>query len=210
MSKNRTLPEINQRMLAICGIVGPIVYTIVMIAIGLLQPGYNHLTQFMSELGEVGGPNATIMNTAGFMLLGLFIIAFAFGLHRGINEGKGSKIGPALIAMSGAGWIAVGLFQVDPNSLDISFTGMLHVSGAMIVGLGFSIAPFAIARRSRNDHRWVSYRPYSLATGILTAILGLVFIFVGIEGYMGALQRIVTGVPLLWIEVMAIRLLSLS
>ena len=210
MSKNRARPEINQRMLAVCGIVGPILYTIVMIAIGLLRPGYNHLTQFMSELGEVGGTNAIIMNTAGFILLGFFIIAFAFGLHRGISEGEGSKIGPALIAMSGAGWIAVGLFQVEPNSVDISFTGMLHVSGAMIVGLGFSIAPFAIARRSRKDRRWASYRPYSLATGLLTAIFGLVFIFGGIEGWMGALQRIVIGIPLLWIEVMAIRLLRLS
>ncbi len=210
MSENRTRLEINQRMLAICGIVGPILYTIVMIAIGLLRPGYNHLMQPMSELGEVGGPNAIIMNTAGFMLLGVLIIAFAFGLHRGINEGKGSKIGPALIAMSGAGWIAVGLFNVEPNSVSISFTGMLHVSGAMIVGIGFSIAPFAIARRSRKDTGWMSYRPYSLATGIMTVILGLIFIFVRTEGWMGALQRMAVGVPLLWIEVMAIRLLRLS
>ena len=142
------------------------------------------------------------------MLLGLFIIAFSLGLHRGINEG--SKIGPALIAMSGAGWIAVGLFHVDPNSVDVSLMSMLHVSGAMIVGLGFSIAPFAIARRSRKDYRWASYRPYSLATGILTAILGLIFIFVRMEDWMGALQRMSVGIPLLWIEVMAIRLLRLS
>lgn len=208
MARNKTQPGSIQRMLAICGIVGPILYTIVLIIIGLLRPGYNHLTQPMSELGEVGGPNAIIMNTVGFMLLGVLIIAFAFGLHRGINEG--SKIGPALIAMSGAGWIAVGLFHVEPNSMDVSLTGMLHVSGAMIVGLGFSIAPFAIARRSRKDYRWASYRPYSLATGMLTTILGLIFIFVRIEGWIGALQRIAVGVPLLWIEVIAIRLLRLS
>lgn len=208
MSKSGTRPKSTQRMLAICGIVGPILYTIVVVTVGLLRPGYNHLTQFMSELGEVGGPNAIIMNTAGFMLLGVLMVAFAFGLHRGINEG--SKIGPALIAMSGAGWIAVGLFQADQNSVNISLTGMMHGIGAMIVGIGFSIAPFAIARRSRKDHQWASYRPYSLATGGLTVIIGLVFIFGGIERWMGALQRIVIGVPLLWIEVMAIRLLRLS
>ncbi|MDD2777281.1 MAG: DUF998 domain-containing protein [Methanocellales archaeon] len=201
-------PKRVQRMLAICGIVGPILYTIVLIAIGLLRPGYNHLKQFMSELGEVGGPNAIIMNTIGFMLLGVLMIAFSLGLHRGIKEG--SKIGPALIAISGVGWITVGLFHVDPNTVNASLKAMLHVIGAMLVGLGFSTAPFAIARRSRKDHRWVSYRPYSLATGLLTAILGLVFIFGGIEGWMGALQRMVIGVPLLWIEVMAIRLLRLS
>ena len=210
MSKSGTRPESTQRILAICGIVGPILYTIVVFTIGLLRPGYNYLTQHISELGEVGGPNAIIMNTAGFMLLGVLMIAFALGLHRGINEGEGSKIGPALIAMSGAGWIAVGLFQVDPNSVNVSFTGMMHGLGAMAIGLGFSIAPFAIARRSKKDRRWESYRIYSLATGVVTVIIGLVFIFGGIEGWMGALQRIVIGVPLLWIEFMAIQLLRLS
>ncbi len=206
MSKRESQPKRVQRMLAICGIVGPIAYTIVLIAIGLLRPGYNHLKQSMSELGEVGGPNAIIMNTVGFILLGALMIAFSLGLYRGIKEG--SKIGPASIAMSGAGWIAVGLFHVDPNTVNTS--AMLHVMGAMLVGLGFSVAPFSIARRSRKDDRWVSYRPYSLATGLLTAVLGLIFIFGGIEGWMGALQRTVVGVPLLWIEVMAIRLLRLS
>ncbi|MDD2666254.1 MAG: DUF998 domain-containing protein [Methanocellales archaeon] len=195
-----------QRMLAICGIVGPILYTIILMVIGLLRPGYNHLRQPMSELGEVGGPNAIIMNTAGFMLLGALMIAFSLGFHRGIKEG--SKIGPASIAMSGVGWIAVGLFHAEPSTVNVSV--MLHVMGAMLVGLGFSIAPFAIARRSRKDQRWASYRPYSLTTGLLTAILGLAFIFGGIEGWMGALQRMAVGVPLLWMEVMAIRLLRLS
>jgi hypothetical membrane protein len=50
-----------------------------------------------SELGEAVTPNAIIMNTAGLLLLGILLIAFALGLHRGINKGKGSKTGPALI-----------------------------------------------------------------------------------------------------------------
>lgn len=66
MSKSGTRPDSTQRLLAICGIIGPILYTIVVITLGLLRPSYNHVTQLISELGEAGSPNAIIMNTAGF------------------------------------------------------------------------------------------------------------------------------------------------
>ena len=115
MSQSGTRPDSTQRLLAICGIIGPISYAIVVIILGFLQPGYSHVTQSMSELGEVGAPNAIIMNTAGFPLLGLLMIAFAFGLHRGISEGKGSKIGPALVALSGAALVITAIFTCDPG-----------------------------------------------------------------------------------------------
>lgn len=67
-------------LLAVCGISGPVIYAVVVIILGLLRPGYNRVIQVMSELGEVGAPNAIIiMNTVGFPLLGIQIIAF--GLH---------------------------------------------------------------------------------------------------------------------------------
>lgn len=79
MSKSGTQADKTLRLLAICGIIGPILYTSVLIIVGLLRPGYNHVTQYMSELDEVGGPNAIIMNIAGFTMLGLLMVAFAFG-----------------------------------------------------------------------------------------------------------------------------------
>ncbi len=210
MSKSGTRPDNTQRLLSICGIIAPILYTIVVITLGLLRPGYNHVTQFMSELGETGGSNAIIMNTAGFALLGILMIAFAFGLHRGISEGKGSKIGPALIAISGVAVVGAGIFPCDPGCVNESFTGMMHSVSATIPGVGMALAPFFIAERFKNDRRWESYRLYTMATGVVTAFLGLGLLFVTIEGWMGALQRISMGVPLLWIEIMAIRLLRLS
>ena len=45
-------------LLAVCGITGPVIYAVVVIILGLLRLGYNHVTQIMSELGEVGAPNA--------------------------------------------------------------------------------------------------------------------------------------------------------
>jgi len=195
---------------AICGVIGPIAFAIVVIASGLLQPAYNHVTQYVSELGARGAPNAMIMNVAGFSLLGMFIIAFAFGLHLGVNEGKGSKIGPVLLAVSGAGFVAVGLFPLDPSGVNVSFTGLMHVVSARITWIGLILALLFIAQRFKNDPEWKDYRLYTLATVLVALVLAVMLDFIGIEGWMGALQRLFLGVRLLWIEIVAIKLLRLS
>jgi hypothetical membrane protein len=196
-------------MLAICGIITPISYTIVVIALGFLWSGYNHVTQFISELGGVGAPNAIIMNTAGFALTGILITFFAFGLYRGINVGSRSKTGLALVAVYGLGIMATGFFPWDKVNL-ASFTSTMHLLVGWTSWIAMILAPLFIARRLKNDSQWKSYRVYSLATGLVTAVLIFIYAFVGIEGYMGVLQRIIIGAPLLWIEVMAIKLFRLS
>ena len=210
MSQSGTRPDSTQRLLAICGIIGPILYAIVVIILGFLQPGYSHVTQSMSELGEVGAPNAIIMNTAGFPLLGLLMIAFAFGLHRGISEGKGSKIGPALVALSGAALVITGIFTCDPGCVDVSMVGITHSVFAMISAFAMILAPLALCPRLNRDRLWQGYLYYSLATVIVAGLISAVYGFGVFEPWTGALQRISMGVSLLWMEVMAIRLLRLS
>ena len=194
--------------LAICGIIGPILFAIVEITLGLFQPTYNHAAQYISELGATGAPNAIIMNV-GLFLLGILIIAFAFGLYLGINEGRSSKIGPTLLAVSGAGFMATGLFPCDPSCVNVTFTGKMHVVSARIAWIGMILALLFIAQRFKKDRQWRSYRLYTVATALVTLILALMLLFIRIDGWMGALQRVFLGVRLLWIEVVAIKLLRL-
>ena len=200
----------NLKWYAICGAIGPILFTIVVITLGLLHPGYNHVTQYISELGASGAPNAIIMNTVGEPLLGLLMIAFAFGLHQGIGKGKGSKIGPALVAVGGAGLIAQGIFPWDPGCVNVSFTGVMHVVTARVHHIATILAPLVISLRLKKDSLWQGYRLYSVATSIAGAIVYLLLLFMVFESWNGALQRTLVGVQLLWIEIMAIKLLSLS
>ena len=210
MPKSGNRPDSTQRLLAICGITGPILYTIVVIVLGLLRPGYDHVTQSMSELGEVGSSNAIIMNTAGFALLGVLMIAFTFGLHRGISGGKGSKIGPALIALSGTALVITGIFPCDPGCVDVSMVGITHSVFAIISAFAMILAPLALSPRLKRDRLWQGYLAYSLATVIVAGLISAVYGFTVFEQWTGALQRFSMGVLLLWIEVMAIRLLRLS
>jgi len=215
MSRSSTRQASTQRLLAICGIIAPILYAIVVIILGLLRPGYDHIAQSMSQLGEVGGPDAIIMNTAGFALLGALMIAFAFGLHRGISEGKGLKIGPALVALSGAALVMAGIFPCDPAGVDISMVGITHYVFVTISAFAMILAPLALSPRLRRDRLWQSYVAYSLITVVVVGAISALFIitvygFNVFEPWKGVLQRVSMVVPLLWMEVMAIRLLRLS
>jgi len=191
----------RERLFALSGVIGPILFTGVVIIVGLLRPGYSHVSQTISELGEVGAPYATIQD-ANFVVFGLLVIAFAYGLHKGIGDGKGSKIGPILVAMFG-GFPGLGsaIFPLpSPLHLPVGATGFFTIM----------IAPLMISRRLKQDSRWQGYRLYSLATGVTAVILFLVLLTGQGGPWSGALQRIFLAPLFIWIEVMAIHLLRLS
>ncbi|MFQ5950532.1 MAG: DUF998 domain-containing protein [Candidatus Geothermarchaeales archaeon] len=211
MPESGAQTDSNQRVLATAGIIGPVLFTVVVVILGFLRPGYSHITQFMSELGAVGAPNAIIMDI-NFIVSGLLSVAFAFGLHRGIGGGD-LRVGPALLALFGAGWAGAGIFPVDLAEPE-SFTANMHGLVVFPALLAAILAPILISRRLREDSLWQGYSTYSLATGFLALavfpLLGLRFLDFGFEAPVGAVQRIFFGVWFLWIEVMAIRLLLVS
>ena len=95
------------RSLAVCGIIAPLLFATLVITAAFLRTGYSHVSQFISELGY--GSNAIVQN-ADFVLTGLLIILFSYGVHKGVGGGRGSRIGPAF----GAGRIGLGVFPGDP------------------------------------------------------------------------------------------------
>jgi hypothetical protein len=198
------------RLQAICGIVGPILFIVVTLGFPLLRPGYDPIRQYMSELGEVDAPYAIGYNMPAF-LLGLLLIAFDFGLHRGITEGKGSKLAPILMAVAGVGWVGASFFHCDPGCVNESVTGKMHGVAGIIAVPPLAIAPLALLPRLKKDNRWWSYQAFSRIMGALAVTLFAVM-FTGevspaLEPYRGLLQRLTSYTALLWMEVTAIRLL---
>ena len=64
-----------------------------MIIAGVLYEDYNHATQAVSDLGGVEA-QYPIVQDANFFIVGIIFVAFTFGLHRGIDNAKGSRLGP--------------------------------------------------------------------------------------------------------------------
>ena len=205
----------KEKLFAIAGIIAPIIYFKIVIILGLLEPSYSHMTKMMSILGGVDGIRGLTFNF-GISLVGILIILFAIGLHKSINGGNGSKIGPTLLTLGGIGLIASGYFHCNLNCTNIlvenNLIGSIHMFSAFIAGMCLSIAPFFIFARLKKDPLWKKYTLLTLITGIIANIPGIIFWitlattrFPAIEGL---IQRLGIVFVLIWIEIMGLKMLK--
>ncbi len=51
----------NNRLLAVCGILAPLLYTFTVILGGVITPNYSHVANAISELIESGAPYKTLL-----------------------------------------------------------------------------------------------------------------------------------------------------
>lgn len=193
--------------LAICGIIGPIMFTIVLIVLGFLHPGYNHITQYISEFGAVNAPYATIKNTCQF-IIGILIVLFSFGIYLELNDKKTKStiLGSSLIFISGLSFLLLGFFPCDPDCINFSTVGIIHGYLANTAQLPLIIAPYFLLAKFKRNKKWHSTYCYSIISIILGIISFAVYKSYIFEGYTGLLQRISFGIPILWVEIIAIKI----
>ena len=196
------------RWAALAGVVGPPLFGAVIALATLLQYDFlRGLGWHPIDASPVPYPSALALGpygwlqVANFVLFGLLLLVFAVGLHRGVGGGRGSKIGPVLLATAGVGLMLCG-FKTEPDlsALPQTAHGWLHLIGFFIMAGGLLGSAFALWRRLRQDDGWRGYGGYSLATGLL-AIVSLT-----VPGQ--ASTYLLLAVMLTWVEVLAIRLLA--
>lgn len=192
------------RRAALCGIAGPLVFTLAWVVLGALEPGYDPAAQFISELAAYGARRAAVMVTA-FLALGLLSLAFAPGLQRGIAAGAGGAIGPALVGVFGLCTLGSGLVRCDPGCDGASFNNSTH-SLITHIGLGALIlATLVLPLRVAGAARWRGFRAYSWLTG--GAVIAIVLVGFDRFGGPGLGQRLFVELLLLWLAVSAAYLL---
>ena len=198
------------KVFAICGIIAPILYLLMAVIGGALRPGYSYIAETVSELLVAGAPNKPLLVTL-LIIDSVLGMLFPIGLHRGINEGKGSKVGPAfLIIVAVLTLLTAAFFPQDAGGEPVTFAGTVHVIlliPMVILSLG---AFLAFWRRLKSDSLWSGYDRYSLVTFIIAIPLGVISAFSLNSPYIGLLERISVAVILQWGFVMAIKLFRLS
>jgi hypothetical membrane protein len=201
----------------LAGLSAPVFYLVLVSVLGLLEPDFSHKTDMMSILGGVEGIRGLVFNV-GVVITGLLLIVFAYGLHKNINKGVGSKIGPILIILAGLGLFGSAIFSCNVNCLNVietrTTTGILHMISAFVAGSCLAISPFFIYFRMKKDPLWRRYRSFTLSIGVLSNLPGVVLwasIFtVRIPEWEGVIQRLGLLFPFIWIFVLSLRKLLLK
>ncbi len=184
------------RWLALAGIVFPPLWLVVLIVLGFVKPGFNQLTQAGSQesIGQYGW-----VQIANFIVLGVALVVFAFGLWRGFGDRLSGRIGSVLMAIAGVGLVGSGVFLADPGNFAVSFHGNMHMTAGTAVFLSLFIAGFVFARRFWDDR---PFAVYSIATAlVIPASFVLTFVIPP-----GLSQRVMLIIVWSWITVLGLRL----
>ena len=195
-------------ILALAGIVGPLVLVALDIAADVSEPKYSLIRDSISVLGLT---SLGWIQTIGFVVFGLLVEIFTAGLFLNIRRRHLFDIGIGLLTFFGFGLALIGLFRTDPIGGLTTMSGRIHVWAAYsVLGL-FPVALALLLSSIRNDPNWRGLFHYTVVSGILAFVLAVGRLFLPQNiSWFGLYERILVANVLIWLEIIGIRLLLLS
>jgi hypothetical membrane protein len=168
------------------GIVGSSLFTVFYMVEASLAPGFNSMQQAISDLELVKNG---WLQSANFVMLGVFMAMFAIGLYLELKRGILAIILPVFQGLVASGLILSGLFIHDP----------FHTIASMIAFISLVIGFFLFAWLFYNDNRWKGWAIYSIVSAILMMTLLAMFgISKSSGGPAGLYERLAVAVRSLW------------
>ena len=197
--------DATTRLVAIGGVIGPILFAVLVVIGGVLYDGYSHVSQKISELGGEGAEYAILQNL-NFIMIGILVIGFSWALARVLGP---PYLGPVLIGFFGIfSSIANGILPCDVGCKGETTVGLLHNVTGVAGFIAAIVGMFVLARRWSHDPRWQTHVPFTRAAAFV-AITGLVWFVVtqaiDAQAFAGIAQRVFVSALLLWISVTALR-----
>jgi len=165
------------RFAAVSAIGALILDIIIIFLLGFITPGYDPIKQYISELGSVFSPYASLINI-WWQLYSLPLMLFAYGLYRGIHRSKISWLAPTTIAIESLfNGVFAGFFSCDLGCTGNSFSNTMHLwfSG---IGVGISVfIPFILLISVQKDKRWSGLKNFLVVIQILLFIVSFIFFY---------------------------------
>jgi uncharacterized protein DUF998 len=194
------------RILAIYGILAPLIYVAALVIGNVLDPSYSQVGKTVSELIESGAPNRYLL-IGIFVIYNLFLIPFAEGLYKALNKGVQAKVVfLSLFSISVLGVVWTLFFPLDTNGAATTFTGMMHLIIGIPVVFGIFLTELSFWRAVRKDSRWQGYGRFSLVIFFVNLVAGLTTVAFVNSDIRGLLERFSSGSFLLWVEIVSLKL----
>lgn len=192
------------QILAICGMLSPIIYTVMWILGGVLQDDYSHVRDDVSTLVAVDAPNKKILDKF-IITSSTLLFIFYIGLHSGINNGTGSIIGPILFVISGLlGVLVAVFFPLDSGGELITTRAKLHLGLIAISGILATVGMVALWFRLALDMVWSTFATFSLITAIVSLIFVVASAMAATGSYLGLVERFMVSTYQIYYFVLAL------
>lgn len=174
--------------------------------IGWHTPGYDPVRRTVSRLTDPGLPHSLAARLT-LAALGLSLLAVAWSLDRRLRPG--TQLNSLPLGLAGAALVGVAVVGRDPTHAP---TLVAHRLIAGVLFCALTLAPLTASATMREHPAFRTYATLSVATaGISLALLGVAVAGVIIGGLpSGAWERSFVGLNLLWVMLLALRLLRTS
>jgi hypothetical protein len=198
---------LSQRLLLLCGIASSMLYVGVNVVAPLRYPGYDVISQAVSELSAVGAPTQGLM-LATALPYNLLVLAFAWGVRRSAGANPPLRATGTLLAAFAVIGFAAPFTAMHQRGAAFGLNDLLHIVCTaltvllMLAAIGFGAA--ALGAR---------FRAYSIATLLIHLGFGA---WAAADGprlarglptpWIGVTERINIGAFLLWVVVLAVAL----
>ena len=178
------------QILAICGMLSPILYTAMWILGGRLQSNYSHIRDDISSLFAVGAPNRRLMQSF-IIISSVLLFVFYIGLHEGLNDGGGSIFGPMFLVISSfLGVLVAFFFPLDFGGEIKTYKGKMHILLVVVSGILTIIGMVALWLRLQLVATWSAFAMFSLVSATVSTILIILSGIFATGKYRGILERI--------------------
>jgi hypothetical membrane protein len=156
---------------ALAGIAGPIVFTLTFLVQQTARRAeYDPIAEPVSALEA--GPYGWIQQT-NFVVFGVLLLAFAFGVHRGVARSGFGTVGPALLVVAAIGLFLAAALPLREDSAGVTYDPGGHFIAGITFFLSTSLALLVLSRRLAKDPRFRNLAIYSAVCGLL-ALAGFV------------------------------------
>ncbi|MCG9970968.1 DUF998 domain-containing protein [Christiangramia crocea] len=165
------------RYLALGGVTGSVLFTSITIICASLQRDYDHLDNFISELGATGASTESLMNYLGFIPSGICFALFGLALLLTVSRGLVSRFGSVLFMVFGIGMALAGMFSCDAGCPPVgSMESGIHDGVSAIAFMSAILGTILLGFSFRKVKELYSISLYSIMTGFVALILMLVMI----------------------------------
>src|SRR5579863_5837430 len=200
LQNNIALAEDRSRFhtfLLCCGIIGAALFSIVNFTFSAVSPDYDIARQSVGdlELASYGWVQST-----NFVVVGLFMSAFAWGLRKELITGRGATSLPLLQLILAIVMMLLGIFVHDP----------VHTLLALTLFVLIIVNFLLFMRRFALDARWKGWSIYTGITAILMVALVAFYVWARMNhgAYGGLFERGILLTRVIWTLFFTVRLIA--
>jgi len=193
--------------LGLAGIIGVILFLLILLALDIIQSGSNPILKTISDL--VHGSYGWLQSMA-FILTGFGLFIFVYRLYSMTVRKIGSLTGASSLGVTSIGFILIAVLPSQASGSEHTLQELLHNSVTGLITSSFIIGCIAFAVHFRADPKWKRYWGYTAVIVILCLAFALLWALIPPEWELVALgERLLLMSGLSWVAVISLKLVKL-